>query len=31
MVVEDNSPFVFHDKEFIFADSYRGSPNRDNV
>jgi len=31
MVVEDNSPFVFHDKEFIVADSYRSSPNRDNV
>ena len=31
MVVEDNSPFVFHDKQFIAADSYRASPNRDNV
>jgi hypothetical protein len=31
MVVEDNSPLVFHDKEFIVADSYRSSPNRDNV
>lgn len=31
MVVEDNSPVVFHDKNFIAADPYPGSPNRDNV
>lgn len=31
IVVEDNSPTVFHDKPFITADSYPGSPNRDNV
>jgi hypothetical protein len=30
-VVEDNSPLVAHDKEFITADTFRGSPNRDNV
>jgi hypothetical protein len=30
-VVEDNSPFVFHDKNFIAVDSFRSSPNRDNV
>jgi hypothetical protein len=30
-VVEDNSPLVFHDKNFIAADFYPGSPNRDNV
>lgn len=30
-VVEDNSPFVFHDKEFITSDTYATSPNRDNV
>jgi hypothetical protein len=31
MVVEDNSPLVFHDKEFIAADRFASSPNRDNV
>lgn len=30
-VVEDNSPLVLHDKEFITADTFSGSPNRDNV
>jgi len=30
-VVEDNSPLVFHDKNFIAADSFPTSPNRDNV
>jgi hypothetical protein len=30
-VVEDNSPLVFHDKNFIAADFYPSSPNRDNV
>ena len=31
MVVEDNNGLVFHDKNFIAADIYRNSPNRDNV
>ena len=31
MVVEDNNGLVFHDKNFIAADFYRNSPNRDNV
>jgi hypothetical protein len=31
VVVEDNSPLVFHDKEFIAADAFKSSPNRDNV
>jgi hypothetical protein len=31
MVVEDNNCCVFHDKNFIAADRYRQSPNRDNV
>jgi hypothetical protein len=31
IVVEDNDPTVFHDKPFITADVYAGSPNRDNV
>ena len=31
VVAEDNSAEVFHDKEFITADSYKSSPNRDNV
>ena len=31
VAVEDNSPVVFHDKEFIAADIYPGSPNRDNI
>jgi hypothetical protein len=30
-VVEDNSPQVLHDKPFITVDSFRSSPNRDNV
>jgi hypothetical protein len=30
-VVEDNSPLVVHDKEFITADTFPTSPNRDNV
>lgn len=31
IVAEDNSPAASHDKEFIVADTYAGSPNRDNV
>lgn len=31
VVVEDNSPLVAHDKEFIAADSFANSPNKDNV
>ncbi len=31
MVAEDNSPLVFHDKNFIAADRYASSPNRGNV
>jgi hypothetical protein len=31
VVVEDNSPDVAHDKEFITADLYPASPNRNNV
>jgi len=31
MVVEDNSPLVFHDKNFIAADRYPSSANRGNV
>ena len=31
VVAEDNSPNVFHDKEFIRADTYATSPNHDNV
>ncbi len=31
MVVEDNSPLVFHDKEFVVADHFASSPNHDNV
>ncbi|HXG97262.1 MAG TPA: hypothetical protein VNJ06_09165 [Gemmatimonadales bacterium] len=31
IVVEDNNAPVFHDKPFITADAYPGSPNRDNV
>jgi hypothetical protein len=31
MVVEDNNPNVFHDKQFITADYHSASPNRDNV
>ena len=31
MVVEDNNGLVFHDKNFIAADRYAGSPNHDNV
>jgi hypothetical protein len=30
-VVEDNTVQVSHDKEFIVADTYASSPNRDNV
>jgi hypothetical protein len=30
-VVEDNSPLVLHDKDWIAADRYASSPNRDNV
>jgi hypothetical protein len=31
MVVEDNSALIFHDKNFIAADGFPDSPNRDNV
>ncbi len=31
VVVEDNDPRVFHDKNFIAADYFANSPNRDNV
>jgi hypothetical protein len=31
MVVEDNNPNTFHDKQFITADFHPTSPNRDNV
>jgi hypothetical protein len=31
IVVEDNNPGVLHDKEFITADTFASSPNRDNV
>jgi hypothetical protein len=31
VVVEDNTPFIAHDKEFIAADSYPSSPYHDNV
>jgi hypothetical protein len=31
VVVEDNSPLVAHDKEFIAADAFPHSPNKDNV
>ena len=31
VVAEDNNGLVFHDKNFIAADIYPGSPNRDNV
>lgn len=31
VVAEDNSPHIFHDKNFITADKYASSPNRDNV
>jgi hypothetical protein len=31
VAVEDNSPRASHDKEFIVADSFTGSPFRDNV
>jgi hypothetical protein len=30
-VVEDNSPLVFHDKNFVAADRYVSSPNKGNV
>jgi hypothetical protein len=31
IAVEDNSPFVLHDKNWIAADHYASSPNRDNI
>jgi hypothetical protein len=31
VVAEDNSPTVAHDKQFIIADSFAGSPNKNNV
>jgi hypothetical protein len=31
IVVEDNSPNISHDKPFVAADGFAGSPNRDNV
>jgi hypothetical protein len=31
VVAEDNTIHVFHDKNFITADKYASSPNRDNV
>jgi len=31
IVAEDNNPNVFHDKNFIAADIFAASPNRDNV
>lgn len=31
IVVEDNSPAASHDKNFLTADAYPNSPNRDNV
>ncbi len=31
IVAEDNNPTVFHDKQFITADTFATSPNRDNV
>jgi hypothetical protein len=31
IVVEDNNGNISHDKEFVAADSYATSPNRDNV
>ena len=31
MVVEDNNTSIIHDKQFIVADTYPTSPNRDNV
>jgi hypothetical protein len=30
-VAEDNDGLIFHDKNFIAADAYKSSPNRDNV
>jgi hypothetical protein len=30
-VAEDNDGLIFHDKNFIAADPYKSSPNRDNV
>jgi hypothetical protein len=30
-VAEDNNGLIFHDKEFVVADSFANSPNRDNV
>lgn len=31
IAVEDNNDFIFHDKEFLTADTYASSPFRDNV
>ena len=31
MVAEDNSPLIFHDKNFVAADRYASSPNKGNV
>ncbi len=31
IVAEDNTATVFHDKQFINADAFKNSPNRDNV
>lgn len=31
IVTEDNNPAAQHDKEFVTADTYKNSPNRDNV
>lgn len=31
IVAEDNNGLIFHDKEFITADTFKNSPNRDNV
>jgi hypothetical protein len=31
MVVEDNNTSIIHDKQFIVADTYATSPNKDNV
>jgi len=31
VAVEDNTPTIVHDKEFIVADNFAGSPNKNNV
>jgi hypothetical protein len=31
VIANDNDPNIFHDKEFIVADSFKGSPKADNV